>query len=314
MQTRLALLTPTWSGDRTHFELLRASIEHSALKSLPHHVVVQTEDLKDFEKYNTGGIELIPTADVLPIEVEARRRKARQYQARAGRDLTRLLGSLARHLDWPQWVRYTGWHVQQITKLAFVAASTDDNTVILDSDVVVTRHARVDDFLHPEKTVCLEHLAPAQDASHKVRNWNRQACVLFGNAPPDSQKIDIYFDTPFVFYAPSVRAMLSWLEERYQSAWWDILLEQPPRRWSEFATYRTYLRSFVDQEYIDWRSDYLVRYLFDASDPQAVRCRFRELLQDPESHYITIHSQSSGRQLWGAEEYVPLILPLLSTT
>ncbi len=311
MSQQVCLLTPTWAGDRQHFELLRASVERSALKSLRHHIVVQTEDMDVFRQYAGSGVDLVSTADILPAEVEKRRRKARQYGARFGRDMTRIMGSLARRIKWPGWVHYTGWHVQQISKLALAAASDIDNVVVLDSDVVVTHHARADDFLDARRIVCFEHKGPAHLADRKVRNWNRQAQKLFGGHLPAGSEIDIYFDTPFVFHAPLVRSMMSWLEMHHKQTWWKVLLRQPPRRWSEFATYRTYLRLFADQQHIDWRSDRVMRYLFDANDPQTVRSRFLQLLQDTDSHYVTIHSQSSGRQLWGADEYVPLLLPLL---
>ncbi len=307
-------MTPTWSGDKAHFDLMRASVEQSALASLRHQVVVQTEDVEQLQAYAAPPVELLSTADVLPAEVENRRQRARRYRNWSGRNVTRILGSIARHTGRPQWVHYTGWHVQLITKLALAAVSDIDNVVAMDSDVVVTPHARVDDFIHPDRIVCFEHWAPAAEANRKVVNWNRQANALWGAHATAGSTIDTYFDTPFLLHAPTVRAMLAQLEERYERPWWRVLLAQPPRRWSEFATYRTFLRLFLDQEKIEWRTDYLSRYIFSASDAHAVCRKFEQFLQDPESHYVTIHSQSSGRQLWGANGYAPLIMRLLRDT
>lgn len=304
-------MTPSWSEDRVHFELMRASVERSALKSLRHYVVVQTEDMYLFRKYAAPGVELMSTAELLPDEVEKMRQRARRLRIQSGRGMTRILGSVVRYTGRPRWVYYTGWHVQQITKLALAAASEIDNVVIMDSDVIVTHHARADDFIHPDKIICFEHWGAIAEAHRKVVNWNRQAYALWGKPLSAETMIDTYFDTPFLLHAPSVRAMLAQLEERYERPWWQTLLGQPPRRWSEFATYRTFLRLFLPQECIDWRTDRQVRILCDARDPQAVRRKFVQFLQDPDSHYITVYSQSGGKQLWGAEEYMPLILPLL---
>ena len=306
-------MTPTWSGDRTHFELMRASLDRSALRDVPHHVVVQTEDLELFRKLAGPGVRLVATAEVLPGDVEAMRQRARAMHLRLGRHPTRILGSLARHTGWPRWVPYTGWHVQQITKLAVAAASDTDTVVALDSDVVVTQHARPDDFVQPQKIICLQSKKPAAQVGGKVANWNRQAHALFDLPFSADAAVDAYFDTPFVLHAPDVRRMLSWLEERYQTPWWRVLLSQPPRRWSEFGSYRMFLRAFPPEQGVDWQEPRHVRYIFDAKDPLVLRDRFAELLQDPDSHYITIHSQSSGRQLWGADAYAPLILPLLDS-
>ncbi|MFO8152281.1 DUF6492 family protein [Thioalkalivibrio sp.] len=311
MSEDLCLLTPTWSGDRAHFELMRASLERSTLAATPHHVVVQTEDLELFRAFTGPAVRLVATRDVLPGDVESLRQRGRRWQRRLGRGATRLMGSVARYTGRPRWVAHTGWHVQQITKLAVAAASEIDTVVALDSDVVVTRHARPDDFLHPERIVCLEHWTPAAEVIGKVAKWNRQAHALFGQPFAADAAVDTYFDTPFVFHAPTLRKMLSWLERRYGRPWWEVLLAQPPRRWSEFGSYRMFLRAFPPSQGVDWQTNRYGRYIFDASDPAMVRVRFEELLRDPDSHYVTIHSQSSGRQLWGAAGYAPLILSLL---
>ncbi|HUF21459.1 MAG TPA: DUF6492 family protein [Burkholderiales bacterium] len=311
MNGSLCLLTPTWSGDKAQFDLLRTSIEQSALASARHDIVVQTEDLDLFRSYAGPGVRLLATEDVLPGDVEAMRQSARRLQARFGRAGTRILSSVSRYAGRPRWVRYTGWQVQQITKLAMAARSDIDTVVLLDSDVIVTRHARDEDFLHPGRIVCFGRWTPAEGVAGKVAKWNRQAHVLLGSPFSASAPVDTYFDTPFVFHAPTVREMLAWLERRYGRAWWEVLLAQPPRRWSEFATYRAFLRSRNPEYPVEWRSDRGIRYLFDARDPHALRSRVASLLEDSESHYIIIHSQSSGRQLWRAEDYAALLRPML---
>jgi len=311
MNESLCLLTPTWLGDKVHFDLLRTSIERSALAYAPHDVVVHTEDLGLFSSYAGSRVRLIATEDVLPGEVEAMRRRARHLQARFGRAGTRILSSISRYAGLPRWVRYTGWQVQQIAKLAMAARSDTDTVVLLDSDVIVTRHAQANDFLHPGRIVCFGRWMPAKEVGGKVAKWNRQAHVLLGSPFSPSAPVDAYFDTPFVFHPPTVRRMLAWLERRHGRAWWEVLLAQPPRRWSEFGTYRVFLRSHDPGYPVEWRSDHGIRYLFDARDPYALRSRVGSLLEDSESHYIIIHSQSSGRGLWRAEDYAALLMPML---
>lgn len=311
MSDDFCLLTPTWADDRAHFGLLRASIERSPFHSIPHEVVAQTEDLELFRPVSAPPVRLRSTAEVLPVEVETMRQRAKRLQARMGRGGTRILGSLARHSGWPAWVAYTGWHVQQITKLALVAASDVDHVVAIDSDVVVTPHATAEDFLAPGRVVCFERLTPVRQVSRKVWNWNRQAHVLFDRPFPADDLLESYFDTPFVFHAPTVRRMLNWLEDHYRCPWWQALLRQPPRRWSEFGSYRVFLRMWPPDSTIEWRSDHHMRYIFDASDLEALVGQVEALLKEPGSHYITIHSQSSGRQLWSATGYADRILALL---
>lgn len=311
MPASVQLLTPTWSGDLPHFRLLRASIARSPLAGLSHRVVVQDEDMGLFEA-EAAGAELCSSAAVLPPVVEAGRRRARRMQQRLGRHGTRVAGSLCARWGWPAWVRYTGWHTQQISKLAAAAESAVDTVVVLDSDVVVLQAASPSDFLDADgRVVCFQRWAPATEVGGKVAKWNRQAHALYGQTLDEAAPRDVCFDTPFVLHAPTLRAMLAELERRYDKPWWRVLLEQPPRHWSEFASYRLYLRDFLPQENVAWRDDSQLRYIFDARDPEAVREAVAAMMAEPGVHYVTIHSQSAGRGLWGAEGYAERLLPLL---
>lgn len=299
----MKLLTVTCAEDREHFDLLSHSLSQSALAGLPHEVVVQEEDRPVFARYGEASPGFRSSRDVLPESVEARRREARRWQARFGRRGTTMAGSLARALGWPRWVRYTGWHTQQLCKLAVAAASDEDTVVVLDSDVVVTPHASREDFLHRGgAAVCYQNWLEPEQLSRKVLHWQHTAHRLLDMDWSENGPFDCYYDTPFVFHAPAVRAMLSWLEERHQRPWWETLLAQPPRRWSEFGLYRAFLRHHYDHP-VDWRETGHIGYIYDASNTDRLLMEFRRLLHEQQCHYITIHSQSHGRHSWGPEDY-----------
>lgn len=313
MTAPIQLLTATWSGDLAHFRLLRASLARSPLAALPHQVVVQSEDLPAFQA-EAAGAELQASAALLPSGVEAARQRARNWQRVLGRHGTRLAGSLCARAGWPDWVRHTGWHTQQISKLAAAAQSAVDTVVVLDSDVVVLPSATAEDFLDPGgRAVCFERWASASGVGGKVSKWNHQAHALFGRQLDGQALRDVCFDTPFVLHAPTLRTMLAALEARYAKPWWRVLLEQPPRHWSEFASYRHYLRHELAADAVDWRPDSLLGYIFEAQDPEAVRDEVAAKVADSEVHYVTIHSQSSGRGLWTADGLAERILPVLDS-
>lgn len=299
-------LTVTWSADLTHFSLLHQSLASSPLASLPHFVVVQSEDLDAFKTFAGRHTVLHSSAEVLPGDVEGKRQNARYWQARLGRDLTRLAGSLVRYVGRPDWVRYTGWHTQQITKLAFAACSSVDTVVVLDSDVIVTQHAQLDDFVSPGHIVCYRDLKPEAELRGKVQHWLSTCTHVMGEQGRLTGQYDAYFDTPFVLHAPTVRAMCQWLEETYQQPWWQVLLHLPPRQWSEFGLYKHFLRAHHELP-VDWRSSEPMAYLFDASDVEQLAEQFDAMRHQRKAHYVTIHSQSSGRQLWTADAYAEAI-------
>lgn len=312
MSDDIQFLTVTWAGDRVPFFLLQKSLAMSGFADQKHDVVVHTEDISQFDFVPDTHVRLLPTAEILPADVEQQRSIALTRQRQLGRRGTKLAGSLTRHIGWPRWVRYTGWHTQQLSKLAYVAASQCDTVIILDSDVVITPHAQLEDFFQPERLICFEAQTDIEQVTGKVKNWQQSAFQLFDQKMPSCGTLDTYYDTPFVMHAPTVRRMLEWLENRYQRPWWEVLINLPPRRWSEFGCYKCFLRTNTDQARIDWRNTDSIGYLYDASDPARLAKEFKNLVEQQHCHYVTIHSQSSGRQRWSAESYQSLIEDELS--
>ncbi|MDZ7770939.1 MAG: DUF6492 family protein [Woeseiaceae bacterium] len=310
MTAPFRILTVTWSEDLPHFELLRDSLAMSRLAQIPHDVVVQSEDLPLFSAFRGGTVTLRGSDSILPPPVERRRRQARHREARAGRHGTRLLSSVSRLTGWPRWVRYTGWQTQQLSKLGAVAASDADTVVVMDSDVVVTHLADPGDFTSAGSIVAFAEWQRASGLSGKTRNWHHTAQRLFGLPGTGNDDVDCYFDTPFLFHAPSVRDLMALLEQQHGKPWWQVLLGLPPRRWSEFCTYKTYLR-LASTHPVEWRDTGQFGYLFDASDPNKLADDFKRLVVEGGRHYITIHSQSAGRRLWNARDCTGGILDCL---
>lgn len=297
----LSLLTVTWRGDFSAFQLLRASLQHSNLREVPHHTVVHSEDLNLFQGAPHRPGELHSTATVLPADLDEKRQDALRKQQRWGRHWVRRLTSL-RRFGGPRWVRYIGWQMQQLSKLAWVAAQPSGTVVVLDSDVVVTPRAQPGRWQRPDGAMCYSQPCDPGALTGKVRKWNRTAQRLF---PSPEFQPDRYFDTPFVFDVARVRAMLADLESRFAMPWYEALLQQPPRRWSEFATYRAYLQA-TDTD-VHWQAPDRHRYQYDASSLDKVQAAMLDAWIDPACDCLTIHSQSSGRQMWDIAPYVPAL-------
>ncbi|HET8800820.1 MAG TPA: DUF6492 family protein [Marinobacter sp.] len=309
---QVILITPTWAGDIDHFRVMRRSLEVSPLCHLPHYVVVQTEDLPLFEEFRgRPNLVLQSTADVLPPEVERRRVHARHLGARLGRNLTRIAGSLARSLSWPSWPSYTGWHTQQLCKLKVVNETECDLAVVLDSDVFITGHASIGDFIDGRGVVCLGTWEQRSELKGKVKKWVAESERLVG-AESDSDTVNTYFDTPFVFDRETMCQLLAHLERTSGKPWWQALLDRPPRRWSEFGVYKAFLAR-QRRDSVIWRTPEFSRYLYDTSNPDELMATVRSMINDPEVHYITIHSHSSGRETWDASAYLNKLLAMIET-
>lgn len=307
-EPRIVFITPTWAGDLEHFRVMRSSLEHSPLARFQHYVVVQHEDLGMFEEFrDRPGLTLLSTRDVLPEEVERRRVRARLLSERLGRNFTRICGSLKRFSCWPSWPSYTGWHTQQLCKLKLASELDCDKAVVIDSDVVVTPHADAADFYADCGVLCFAQWQKRSELRGKVRNWLVESERLVGKSP-GSEWVNVYFDTPFVLDSKLLKWALRELESARGNAWWSVLLDCPPRRWSEFGYYKAFLASRESQVDLEWRQPTFFRYLYDTRDPEAVVAQVRSFMQDSKVHYVTIHSQASGRHEWPAEDFLAPIL------
>ncbi|WP_309045805.1 DUF6492 family protein [Marinobacter sediminicola] len=310
------LITPTWSGDLEHFRLLRASIERSGLRDIPHATVVQAEDRHAFSGFEGGSLTMLSTADVLPAALEQRRLKARAYERLFGRHVTRIAGSLSRKIGVPSWPHYTGWHTQQICKLKLAAESECDYAVVIDSDVVVCPDATPAELLPAGSAIaCYATWGSPESLISKVRNWVNQASLLVHAKPEHNGRINDYFDTPFIIHVPTLRALFEWLESEHGEPWWSVLLKQPPRRWSEFATYKAFLarRQTEYGQNVVWADTGHIRYIFDTSDAERLSHEVALCFKDPSIKFVTIHSQSTGRKLWSVEDWSGQLMNLITT-
>jgi hypothetical protein len=311
----ISLMTPTWAGDLAQYRVLMRSLQNSPLSAQPHTTIVQTEDETALRRIAPSAASIITTAELLPQSVERRRRQARKLSERLGRHVTRTAGSMTRSLGWPNWPRYTGWHTQQLCKLALAAQAETDYVVAVDSDVIVTPAATLDPLFREAGIACFSQPRHIDDFHGKTRNWISQADRLL-DAPTRDGWHDAFFDTPFLLHAETVRQLLAGLEDRYDCAWWQALLAQPPRRWSEFATYKRFLK-IIDgtpgAESVHWLRPNAVHYIFDASDTERLIAEVKQHLDDPSTHFITVHSQSSGRGLWSAEAFADDLLGLINS-
>jgi hypothetical protein len=127
-QPTLCYMTPSYRGDMERFALLRRSLRAFS-PDIPHVVHVDTEDLPMFrDRFGAEpGLSLVPTADVLPAQIESQRRFWRGWQ---GRLLSRVDWRIRSHGRF-----YSGWKLQQVVKLIAAAQAEAEAVVFLDSDI-----------------------------------------------------------------------------------------------------------------------------------------------------------------------------------
>lgn len=296
----LCFMTPTWGADLGHFRWLRRSLEKAGLADVPHVVVAQTEDRHLFQPLARNGVQLRSTADVLPAEVE-RGRVYEMNQANRGRFVTRLRCSLNKRFNWCPSVRYSGWQVQQITKLQVAAEGGYDVTVVLDSDLLVTRPFDLRLFVPDGRTIVFESIGLTPQ--NKAWKWHESASRLLKQPVTRDRPANGYWAPPFVFDRVTVRALQQWLETEYRRPWHEVLLAQRLARWSEGATYTMFARAHGDPSRLAFSGNPHLRGLYSPEHRLNPEKSLSEAMSDPQVFFMFIQSDQREQRRWPVELY-----------
>lgn len=211
----ICFVTPSYVNDIDQFSMLRRSIDLFA-PGVPHFAVVHTEDCARFRKRfrEESGLEIIPTADVLPPEVELHRRKS-GFKWFTGRfKHGRLL--------------IKGWYAQQLAKIFFLAQSRYDDVVFLDSDVFLCRPLDLNFFYQDGRLKLFRRRA----LNAESLDFDISTHEIMGNPLHEVTQLWDYIFHPACFRKSTAVALLEELERRRRSTWVRRFLAE--RRPSEY--------------------------------------------------------------------------------
>jgi hypothetical protein len=178
---RMAVITPSFAPD---FELciaLNRSVLDNTTDTVQHHIIVPRSDLELFGRLSGPRTHIRCEADFLP----------RTFKPIPFSNLTLNLGK-----PFPP-VR--GWILQQVIKLAAVAAAEDDVVLVVDSDVEFVRSLTPELFVRDGQVRFYRRPGQIDDSLPRHMIWHRTARILLGLPP---------VDPPFTDYIPS--SLVAW--------------------------------------------------------------------------------------------------------
>jgi len=209
-------MTPTHIGDIRQFGLLRRSIRLFA-PDFHHIALVNTEDCAQFAAHFRGDrhLEIVRTADVLPAEIERRRRKS---------GLKWLTGR------WLHKRQIRGWHAQQLMKLFALADSSYEAAAFIDSDVFVCRPLSCDYFCIDGRLKLFRRKA----SNAEGLDFDISTHEILGNPLHQVQVTELYdyIYSPASFRKSTAVRLFAELERRRGSSWIRRFLAE--RRPSEY--------------------------------------------------------------------------------
>lgn len=317
---KIAIVTPTWSGDLEQFQLLRWSLEMLGMGNVPHYAVVHSEDVRWFQPLKRGiasstkghcGLEIVTTAEVLPPDVEAGRMRYLRKSEGKSRHWLRTLRSWEKRLGWFPWIRYSGWQTQQIVKLSAAEKLGIDTCIIIDSDTFAIRPFEVKDCRPSGRSLWLPgRQIPNRERDHVAFRWAENAHRLLDVPWPKNHLIPYRVGTPVIFDRMALKGLLDRLSQ-HGLPWYQKLIEQAPASWSEFALYNCFVDNFFRQGVVEpenaspWGA-YSVAG--DGSETDA-RILIQQAFAKNDRYFFTL--QSGARERTGRELDIPSLMPLI---
>lgn len=213
----VVLLTVSFRGDLERFRILRESVEATGT-SLLHFVVVDTEDLGLFSEFSDANVTLVPSAAVLPPEIE--RRRSRRYRRRDPR-------------YWTTRRRIPGWLAQQFIKLSAVAQLEARAAVVIDSDSFLLRPVNASDFTAADGRTYL-YSSPIDDAM--TAGWTLKS-MDFLRIPHRDHSLRQYIHEPTVLDVQTTRMFLHYVEQLHRTAWWSAMESNGVYEYSTYGAY-----------------------------------------------------------------------------
>jgi len=267
------LITPTYFGDIDQFAILRKTILAFA-PQYKHLVIVESEDFSIFNE-NFGrdkNIEIIKTADILPSEIEQRRKRDSPYKI--VRSVKKRLLRKKRHID--------GWKAQQFSKIYALASINETRGVFIDSDLFICRNILDTSFSRNGKTKL--YCRPAINA--ESLDFDISTHEIFGNdlhkIRPD-ELMDYIFQ-PACFNKKTANILLSKMNELHGLKWHErFLAEKRPSEFNLLGYAASILENLENYEVINCDPEDLhssLRYQEDRDKTQLELAKFTDQPKD----------------------------------
>jgi hypothetical protein len=232
--TRMSVITPSYAPDFELCAALNRSVLDNSPDTVQHHIVVPRPDLKLFGRLAGPRTHIRCEADFLP------------------RSFVRVpFNNITVNLVWPL-PPVRGWILQQVVKLATVAASEDDVVVLVDSDIEFLRPFTVETFV--SHGVVRFYRKPDEIDGRLPRHmiWHRAARALLG-LPPAEPPYPDYISSLLAWDPAIVRRLLTRVTVTTGRPWTTAIAGQ--LHFSEWTLYGVFVDHVIGAPANSFASD-----------------------------------------------------------
>jgi hypothetical protein len=223
---RVALLTPTYARDLGLCALLCDSIDRHALSFSNHYLLVPDSDVALFSRFENPRRTVLPASRFLPGWL---------------RPMPAIIHRKRRQHWWSLRTRpVSGWHIQQILKIAATATLPHSRYCILDSDVVLFRNWDLTRFEYPRTLPLLKVPDGVTPAHTRHKRWVETTHQLLG-LPTQSVPAPDFIGHIIFWDQAAIRAMIGKIETVTGRSWIEALCKT--REFSEYTLYGYFVQN-----------------------------------------------------------------------
>lgn len=216
----VALLTPTYGRDLELCTLLCESVDRHVKSFSKHYLLVPDCDLALFSHFESERRTVLPASQFLPAWL---------------RPLPRVIQRKRRQFWWSFRAKpVSGWHVQQLIKIAAAMSLPHQRYCVLDSDVVFFRDFDLSGFQYPNAIPLLKMRDEVTSQQIEHARWVETSHQLLGLPMPQLPASD-FIGHIILWDQQTTQAMVSKIETATKLDWIEALCRV--REFSEYMLY-----------------------------------------------------------------------------
>jgi Family of unknown function (DUF6492) len=270
----IALVTPTYWRDLELCKTLCESVDRYVTAFEKHYLIVADDELALFRRFNSQRRVVLPSSGMLPSWLKPFPRFVRRQNRRWWWSL--------------QTLPVSGWHIQQVIKIAAARTLPEERYCMLDSDIVFFRPYDLETYSQPNRISLFR--APKSISADQLMHarWIQSSHHLLNLGEPVIPADD--FIGHIIFWdQQTVRAMTERIEEVSGVEWVQALCRA--RDFSEYMLYGYYVQSSAQA----MESHHLTTKEFCVSywDQHALdRTAIESMLRAADEHYVAFSAAS----------------------
>jgi hypothetical protein len=235
-----AIVTPSYKLDYDQCVLMCESVDAFVQGDWHHYIIVNKVDLQLFSHLTSSRRTVLLNSDVLPPWLH--------YIGKLGK-----VRSGSMWFSWRTGIIF-GWHLQQITKMSMASYLKEDVLLIIDSDIIVAREIKLDNFKTEEGLRICRTSAKNLEPGNPLIKFNVSSQLTLG-LPSTTEHMN-YCHPAVIWHRQTVLELCDYICQRHKKHWVAAIYGY--RLLSEGTLYGLYVDHLVHARNFFTKDEYII--------------------------------------------------------